>query len=175
MRHQENAFAPAPRMAIAIFGITGALFVGGAVVAAIVGTQSESWTPVEAHVDSAGAVQVSRNMYSVRRWLTYTLNGTTYHAPITASTSRNSFSAVSRSAAEAAHGGLALLVDPQNPYRVTTPGASRAAAIWLPLLFGFLGTVCLVVAVWIHRKGAAAFQGRASGPFPAGPGRPRFN
>ncbi len=165
--------APAPRLATAILGILGALFVASAGIAAAVGPQTAAWTPLAAHVDSADAVAVSHNMYSVRRWLTYTLHGTTYHAPITASTSRNSFSAVSRSAADAVRSGaVAVLVDPQNPYRLTTTGASRATAVLIPLLFGLLGIACLGAAVWIHRTGAAAMRGGLRTFRPIGGGAP---
>jgi len=143
-----------PRQAVAWFAGLGALFVIGAGVAAVLGPQSKSWTPVQARIESADVLEVSPGMFAVQTWFTYEVDGRTYRAPVTASTSRNDFAAVSRLAGEAEQSRTtALLVDPSNPNRIVTASTSRVEGIMLPAVFGLFGVLLCGIAAVIHRHG----------------------
>jgi hypothetical protein len=158
-----GAYEPgSPRLAGAMLAGMGALFVISAAIAAVVGPQGRSWTPVQGSIERADVVEVSRGMYAVRTWFSYAVDGQTYHAPVTANTSRQEFAAARRLADGTEQGRtIALLVDPSNPNRVVSAGASRGEGILIPAVFGLLGTVCIAVAVLIRRHGTGSrFTGR---------------
>jgi len=141
-----------PRFAIILFIGMGALFMISAAIGAVIGPDGKNWTPAQGRIERADLVGTSRGMYAVRTWYTYEVGGQTHRVPVTASTSRP-FAAASTLASRAVVGDTAaLLVDPSNPYRVTTPQVSHWEGILIPIAFGLFGLILVVIGVFIRRR-----------------------
>jgi Protein of unknown function (DUF3592) len=143
-----------PRFAITLFVGTGALFIISAAIGAVIGPDGKNWTPAQGRVERADLVETSRGMYALRTWYAYEVNGQSEHVPVTSNTSRP-FAAANALASGAVLGATApLLVDPSNPFRVTTPQASRWQGILIPMAFGVFGLILVVLGVFIRRRQA---------------------
>ena len=150
--------AQSPRFAIMIFVGMGVLFIGSAVVGAIIGPEGKHWTPVQGEVTSVDVIETSPGTYAVRTWYSYIVSGQTYRAPVMANTSRSSLETAHKLASEAEHGGVAaLLVDPSNPNRVTSARVSRVEGIVIPAAFGLFGIVLIAIGLVIRRRGMGSY------------------
>ena len=143
-------------------GGMGALFLGGTVIALwIAHGQRTSWMSVDAHVDSADVVQASHSTWAVRQWLGYSVRGQSYRAPLTSSFSTSSYRRQADKAKSAkSERPLRVFADASNPYFLVSSSQRTGSMIILPLIFGGIGVLILVVAVLLHRGNTRASKTR---------------
>jgi cytochrome bd-type quinol oxidase subunit 1 len=148
------------RHAIVLLLVMGVAFVAVATIAVVAmrGRQS-TWITAQARIDSTDIVWKKgdsdrqgsdSDMYAVRAWLTYSLGGTEYHAPLTSTVSRSDSVATARRAEEEARRGtLAVLIDPNDPYALMAVPATALGLLWLPGVFAAIGLILLGIAAWL--------------------------
>jgi hypothetical protein len=157
---------PMPKgFAVVFCTVMGIFFTGGGVLGIyLVQRQRTIWQPVLARVDSTDVVwQSSRSsgsgrssdLYAPRLWLTYSVGGQGYRAPLVGEVYTSNFKSEVRKAEEFKRAGTArVLVDPGDPYNVIFTPRNAVSALWLPAIFVIPGVVMFVVAAFIWRSGS---------------------
>lgn len=149
--------------------VMGVLFIAaGALGAWTLRRERVEWSAVRARVDSADVVRQSAgggrgDIYAPRLWVTYSVAGRTYRAPLVGGVYRSDRAAVSRRTDAARLAGAAsVLVNPADPYDVIEARAASARALWLPALFALLGAGCIALGALLRRDAGGVRRPRRS-------------
>ena len=165
MAQPAQFFIPmSPRVAVFFAAGMAVLFLGGTAVALWLGHgQRQSWVPLDAHVDSADVVRANHGTWAVRQWLSYTVRGRSYRAPLTASFATSNYQRqLGNAAAMERQGVLRVFADPSHPYFVVSSSQRTGSTIVLPLVFGGIGAVLLWVAWLLHQWNTRSPRARRS-------------